>query len=213
MYTHFVKKAEYTIGIDEAGRGPLAGPVAVGVALVKSNFSWTKELPGVNDSKKLSASKRDDIFLKAKQLKKKGLLDYQVVLMSAQIIDRIGIVPAITKAMHQGLKKIMQRSGLKEYQVFVKLDGGLRAPATYISQETIIKGDAKEKVIGLASIMAKVTRDQYMEKLAVKKEFVVYDFAKHKGYGTKIHRESIAGNGLSLEHRVSFCRNIKLKAN
>lgn len=201
-------KFKAIIGIDEAGRGPLAGPVAVGVVIVKNDFAWTKELAGVNDSKKLSAAKRDDIFLKAKQLKKKKLLDYQVVLISAKVIDRVGIVPAITKALHQGLKKVMQRSELKEDQVLVKLDGGLKAPPEYLHQETIIKGDAKEKVIGLASIMAKVTRDQYMEKLSQKKEFAIYDFAKHKGYGTKIHRESIAKNGLSSEHRRSFCRNL-----
>ena len=93
-------------------------------------------------------------------------------------------------------------------RVAVKLDGGLKAPATYIHQETIIKGDAKELVIGLASIMAKVTRDQYMERQAKKAAYKAYGLAVHKGYGTKSHRELIKLHGLSKEHRQSFCRQI-----
>lgn len=92
----------------------------------------------------------------------------------------------------------------------VKLDGSLRAPAEYVHQETIIKGDSTEKVIGLASIMAKVTRDRYMIKVANDPRFTVYDFARHKGYGTKSHREAIAQNGLSTLHRASYCRNISI---
>jgi ribonuclease HII len=99
---------------------------------------------------------------------------------------------------------------LEAGEVFVKLDGSLRAPSEYLYQETIIKGDAKEKVIGLASIMAKVTRDRYMSKLAKQPEFAKYDFARHKGYGTKIHRAAIEKNGLSTEHRRSYCGNIKV---
>ena len=91
----------------------------------------------------------------------------------------------------------------------MKLDGGLKAPAEFVHQETIVKGDSKEKVIGLASIMAKVTRDRYMLRLAERAEFKIYDFMSHKGYGTKIHREAIARHGLSTEHRTSYCRNIK----
>lgn len=92
----------------------------------------------------------------------------------------------------------------------VKLDGGLKAPEEWVNQETIVKGDAKEKVIGLASIMAKVTRDRYMEKLARKPEYAQYNFAQHKGYGTLAHRTAISAYGLSREHRASFCKNINL---
>ena len=90
------------------------------------------------------------------------------------------------------------------------LDGLLYAPAEFVHQETIVKGDAKERVIGLASIMAKVTRDRYMEKVAKKSVYALYDFARHKGYGTLAHRTAIAKHGLSPEHRVSYCKNIKL---
>ncbi len=197
----------FEIGVDEAGRGPLAGPVAVGVALVPIDFDWNL-LPGVGDSKQVSEKKREIIFQQAKALQKAGVLDFAVELVSAKRIDAQGIVPAITEAMVEALKRLQTSLGKDE--VKVKLDGGLKAPATYLHQETIIKGDAKERVIGLASIMAKVTRDHYMERIAQKPKFSVYQFAQHKGYGTKAHREAIAQHGLSPEHRKSYCRNIKM---
>lgn len=204
-----MKSSRYVIGIDEAGRGPLAGPVAVGVVLLKSNFKQ-ELLLGVTDSKKLSAVKRETIFLKAEQLKKDQKLDFVVTLVAAKEIDKKGIVPAITKALESGLRQLSLRHKLKPQAVLVKLDGGLKAPETFLNQETIIKGDLKEYSIGLASILAKVTRDKYMEKLALKSEFAAYGFGVHKGYGTKRHREAIAKIGLSKEHRQSFCGNIIL---
>jgi ribonuclease HII len=95
-------------------------------------------------------------------------------------------------------------------EVMVKLDGSLRAPAEFLFQETIIKGDSNEKVIGLASIMAKVTRDRYMVKVSTEVKYAMYDFARHKGYGTTVHREAIAKNGLSTLHRASYCKNITI---
>ena len=201
-----MKLPKYIIGIDEAGRGPLAGPVAVGVVLLKKNFNQ-KLLTGVTDSKKLSAAKREAIYLKAKQLKKEQQLDYEVTLVSAKVIDKKGIVPAIKKALEGGLKKLIKRHSLNEGSVMIKLDGGLKAPKEFMYQQTIIKGDLKEYSIGLASILAKVTRDQYMEKIAGKGEFRAYDFAKHKGYGTRLHRAAIKKNCLSKEHRSTFCQN------
>jgi len=200
-------KSTYIIGIDEAGRGPLAGPVSVGVVLLKTNFN-KKTLVGVNDSKKLSADKREVVFIKAKQLKKEKQIDYEVTLVSAKEIDKKGIVPAIKKALESGLKKLCKRHALKPGSVMIKLDGGLKAPAEFLHQETIIKGDQKEYSIGLASILAKVTRDHYMEKIAEKEAFLSYHFAKHKGYGTKLHRELIKKHGLSPEHRTTFCGNV-----
>lgn len=221
---------KYLIGIDEAGRGPLAGPVSVGVALVPCDFNWNL-LPGVTDSKKLTPIKREEIFTQAQKLKKEGKLDFAVCMVSAKIIDQIGIVPSIQKAMNQALTKIrrpglriltsikedplqeahVQRKTLCTYtECLVKLDGGLRAPKQYMHQETIIKGDAKEKVIGLASIMAKVTRDRYMVKKAKELGFEKYAFGVHKGYGTKVHRATIAQFGLSTEHRATFCKNVKV---
>jgi ribonuclease HII len=221
------------IGIDEAGRGPLAGPVAVGVALVPIDFNWDL-IPDVGDSKKISPKKREAIFKQAQKLKKEGKLNFAVCLVSAKTIDKIGIVPSIQKAMNQALQKIQKstlfaspnprgplglvlpRGPLGKLEevgfedVLVKLDGGLKAPKEYMHQETIIKGDAKEKVIGLASIMAKVTRDRYMIKNAKKSAFSSYAFEIHKGYGTEGHRAKIAQFGLSTEHRVTFCRNVKV---
>ena len=199
---------KWVIGIDEVGRGPLAGPVGVGVVLVPVDFDW-KLLIGVNDSKKLSPENREAIFRLTKQLKKVGELQYSVAMVSASKIDKIGIVPATNLAMIRALKKVtttLPKTALGK--VVVKLDGGLKAPVEYLNQETIIKGDSKEKVIGLASIMAKVTRDKYMEKLAKKPEFSKYNFAQHKGYGTKAHRQTIIENGLSKEHRSCFCGNL-----
>lgn len=223
-------KTKWLIGIDEAGRGPLAGPVSVGVVLVPKNFDW-KLIPGVNDSKKLSAGKREAIFARTLELVAVGKLRYSVHMPSAKVIDRGGIVPAIRTAMAKSLAEVMSenprvplgrssrrdldkpepssRSRLDVGGVMVKLDGSLYAPAEFVHQETIIKGDAKEKVIGLASIMAKVTRDRYMEKVATKAGYTVYGFARHKGYGTFAHRTAIAQNGLSTEHRVTYCRNIR----
>ena len=215
------KQQQFEIGIDEAGRGPLAGPVAVGVVLVPVHFDWNLIL-GVNDSKQLKAEKREAIFCRARDLQKQNKLQYAVSMVSANIIDQRGIVSAVNLAMSRAFKKILSssaiprepleigtRQGLVLEKVIVKLDGSLYAPAKFIHQETIIKGDAKEKVIGLASIMAKVTRDRYMKKIATRPAFAVYDFARHKGYGTKIHHEAIAKNGLSPEHRATYCGNIK----
>ena len=225
------KSKKWLIGIDEAGRGPLAGPVSVGFVLVPTDFDWNL-IPGVGDSKQLSEKQREVIFERAKVLQKEGMLSYVVEMVAAQIIDNDGISVCIKKAIANGLKKltstrsclVLQNKLVHKYagqsksrrqdlvlnpvHIMVKLDGSLRAPVEYVHQETIIKGDSNEKVIGLASIMAKVTRDRYMTKLANDLSFKVYDFARHKGYGTKAHREAIAQNGLSTLHRVTYCRNI-----
>lgn len=224
---------KYLVGIDEAGRGPLAGPVSIGLVLIPTDFDWDL-IPGVGDSKQISEKNREVIFKRAQVLQKKGKLQYVVEMVAASKIDRDGISVCIKKSIASGLKKLTstrscllpQNSNNQHYTTFsesrrqdllldpnsvmVKLDGSLRAPAEYVHQETIIKGDAKEKVIGLASIMAKVTRDRYLVKISAQPEFVVYDFARHKGYGTKAHREAIAQNGLSTLHRVSYCGNIRV---
>ena len=225
------KSKKWLIGIDEAGRGPLAGPVSVGLVLVPTDFDWDL-IPGVGDSKQLSENKREEIFDRAQILQKEGKLHYIVEMVVANKIDSDGISICIKKAIAAGLNKLTSTRSCLVLQnklvhkhadqsksrrqdlhldpsgVMVKLDGSLRAPVEYVHQETIIKGDSKEKVIGLASIMAKVTRDRYMSKVARNPLFKVYDFARHKGYGTKTHREAIAQNGLSTLHRVTYCRNI-----
>lgn len=194
------------IGIDEVGRGPLAGPVMVGVVVVPLDFAWTL-LPGVTDSKLLTAPKREALFHTTVALRRKGVIDFAIGQTSAARIDKIGIVPAIDQALRRALVVLERRQQYQPSVVMVKLDGGLKAPSVYRAQETIIKGDQKEKVIGLASVLAKVTRDRYMEKHATLPALAPYDFARHKGYGTPAHRAAIAKYGLSGEHRASFCRS------
>ena len=194
----------YIVGIDEAGRGPLAGPVAVGVVAVPGDFDWAL-IPGVGDSKQVSPKKRLIIFEQAQVLKTAGMLNFRVELASAQVIDQIGIVPTIKHALTRGLEKL----ALASTSCRILLDGSLTAPVEF-QQQTIIRGDATEPVIGLASILAKVTRDRYMAQLAEQPAYYPYAFDTHKGYGTKSHRESIVAHGLSTEHRVSYCQNINL---
>lgn len=189
----------FIAGIDEAGRGPIAGPVAVGIAVVKKGFNWDL-LPGVTDSKKISERKRAVIFKQAKAFKKEKKIDFVVVMMSAKQIDKMGVSKAIAAAIEKGCKKLQ----LDARKTHIKLDGLLKAPVTF-KQETIIKGDQKEKIIGLASICAKETRDAYMIK--VDKKFPEYGFAIHKGYGTKNHRMMVCEHGMSTEHRDTYCQN------
>lgn len=191
---------KFLVGIDEVGRGPLAGPVGVGVVKVPQNFSWAL-IPGVGDSKALTPKHREEVFRRATKLRDDGLIDFRVELISATYIDTHGIMSALKK----GMQKAIAHLELTPEECFFKLDGSLRAPQEF-KQITIIRGDATEPSIGLASIMAKVTRDRYMERLHIK--YPEYGFASHKGYGTPAHRDAIATVGLSPVHRVSYCQNI-----
>ncbi len=215
----------YTIGIDEAGRGPIAGPVAVGGCMINnlalqglSEELVEKFMRGrLKDSKKLSEKKRDEIFTWMQEKQKVGELDFAVSMGSAKTIDSIGIVPTISKAISKVLTKLMKvqkekpRSSTPKFgedDVLIKLDGGLTAPEIFKHQETVIKGDENEVVISLASIVAKVTRDKYMKNLETSLPSK-YGFERHKGYGTKLHYEAIGEYGLCEEHRRNFCKNIK----
>ena len=193
----------YLIGIDEAGRGPLAGPVSVGAVLVPLDFDW-KLVEGVRDSKKLSEKKREEIFERARELEQTSVLRFSVSTSSAAYIDRYGIVPAIKRALAEALS----RFEIEPQECRVLLDGSLKAPEEYIHQETIIRGDDTEPVISLASIMAKVTRDRMMKQLSPK--YPAYDFHVHKGYGTALHLSAIARCGLSDIHRTSFCSRLRV---
>ncbi len=199
-----INKKKWLIGIDEAGRGPLAGPVAVGIVKVPTDFDW-RLIEGVGDSKKVSEKKREAIFRRATALKKAGQIDFKVIQKSARQIDTWGVAVVIKEAIADGLKILAP----VPIHCFVKLDGSLRAPSQF-SQETIIKGDQKELIIGLASILAKVTRDKYM--CTMSKKYPDYDFATHKGYGTKTHRMNIITYGLCDEHRKTYCQNQHLWA-
>ena len=193
---------KYIIGIDEVGRGPLAGPVAVCAFKMPIDFN-AKSFGKIKDSKKLTSEKREEIFARLKKIKAEvhhGVLDYFVSYESAKKIDKIGI----SKAIKSCLKKSLAKLKLKPAECLVLLDGGLKAPKKYKNQKTIIKGDEKERIIAFASIVAKVSRDALMCKLA--KKYPEYCFEIHKGYGTKKHCEAIKKNGLCFEHRRCFCK-------
>lgn len=194
---------QYLIGVDEVGRGPLAGPVAVGAVCVHIKHQKVLEKwgRGFRDSKKLSARAREEWMMKIKKAKDDGLLEYTVAFVSSRAIDKNGIAPSIRTALFQSLTSL-EKSKIRLQTSRVLLDGGLRAPVVYEDQKTIIKGDEKELVIALASIVAKVTRDAWMVKLG--KKFPAYGFEKHKGYGTRAHYTAIEKHGITPHHRKSF---------
>ena len=198
-----VNRKRYIIGIDEAGRGPLAGPVSVAVVALMSrlNLDSDKSRGRLRDSKKLlSVAKREKWFEWLKQKQKNKQLKFAVSLVGEKIIDRRGIVPAVKI----GIKRCLNRLNLQPERCQVLLDGSLKAPKIYQNQKTIIRGDEKIPLIMLASIIAKVTRDRKMIRLA--KNFSHYGFEIHKGYGTRAHYCALHRHGLSPLHRRSFLK-------
>ncbi|MFA6386155.1 MAG: ribonuclease HII [Candidatus Paceibacterota bacterium] len=209
------KDIKYIIGIDEVGRGPLAGPVAVCSFLIKdNNFISTctsptstsvtsptcgKKLPKLKDSKKLSKKQREVWFEYLKKQKEEEMCDYAISFVSPENIDKFGIAKCIQKALNESLKKVASPSPAS-FHIF--LDGGLHAPVEYVNQETIIRGDELHPVISMASIMAKVSRDRIMTKYA--KTYPEYGFENHSGYGTKAHYTAIKKYGQTPIHRKSF---------
>lgn len=190
------------IGIDEVGRGPIAGPVAVGAfALIDRKALIT--FRGVRESKQLLHEERMEWLKQIEEEKSKARVNYAVTLVSEKIIDTKGLSYAINHALKASLKKL----GVDPQECSVLLDGGLKAPKIYKNQKTIIKGDEKEKVIALASITAKVTRDLIM--IESKKKYKNYSFDLHKGYGTPLHYQEIQKYGLTPIHRRSFLKNLK----
>ncbi len=195
------------VGIDEAGRGPLAGPVSVGAVAVAEGFDVAREFPGVADSKKLSEKKREALYAMLEARVALGDARFHVGLSEAAAIDRDGIVPAVRAALAEALEEVVRfnlttaDAGLTKPNIRVLLDGGLRAPDAY-AQETIIHGDALVPLISLASIAAKVTRDRLMCALAG--EHPHYGFEAHKGYGTAAHLAAIRKHGPCALHRRTF---------
>lgn len=198
------KEYKFLIGIDEVGRGPIAGPVAVG-AFLFPNLKSRNLFKGVKESKQLNEMKREEWYEKIIHARKNDLIDFAVTFQSEKVIDTNGLSFAIKNALKLSIYKIIKKNKIKPNEVLVLLDGGLKAPAEFIHQQTIIKGDVKEKVIALASITAKVERDRYMHKMA--KKHPQYGFDIHKGYGTRGHYEAIKKHGLSSLHRRSFIKS------
>ena len=187
----------FMLGVDEAGRGPLAGPVAVGVVAVPEGFDVIKEFVGVADSKKLSEKKREKIFEMLESRVASGDARFVVEFEDALAIDQKGIAVVIREAVSRGVNTLAPDAAL----VKIQLDGALRAPSEY-SQETIINGDELIPLISLASIAAKVTRDRLMKEFSI--QYPQYGFEKHKGYGTRAHYEALQKYGLCVIHRKSF---------
>ena len=177
-------------GVDEAGRGPLAGPVYAAAVILPDG----PVIEGLNDSKKLTEKKREALF----DVICEQAVAYSIASASAKEIDEINILQATFLAMRRAVE------GLPVKADYAIIDGN-RMPPLDIEGETLIKGDALSPSVAAASILAKVSRDRYMYELD--RELPQYQFAKHKGYGTKLHYEMITEFGASEHHRVTFLRS------
>lgn len=194
---------QWLIGIDEAGRGALAGPVCVGAVLYPSDFDWREAFSLIQkrgtlrlrDSKQLSAQQRGILFT---YIAEHARLKHASAFVSAESIDAIGIV----NAAHEAAAIAIAQLGADAERVKVLLDAGLRVPGKW-EQESFIRGDENIPAISFASIVAKVTRDKHMEELA--ESHAPYGFDGHKGYGTQAHMLAIRRFGiLPLIHRKTF---------
>jgi ribonuclease HII len=183
------RKRGYNViaGLDEAGRGPWAGPVVAACVVFPSDA----KIPGLNDSKKLSSKKREELF----KIINKTALSVGIEIIDESLIDSLNILKATHLAMKGALNKITVSFDLA-------LIDGLPVPDIGCRQEAIVKGDQKSACIAAGSIIAKVTRDRIMTEMAVK--FPQYSFEKHKGYGTKLHYEALKKHGPCSIHRKSF---------
>lgn len=186
---HFEKGIEIICGVDEAGRGPLAGPVCAAAVILPKGL----EIPGLNDSKKLTDKKRRELM----PIIKEQALAYGIAFASHEEIDRINILQATFLAMERALAQLNIKPDLA-------LIDGNRQKDFGINVETVIKGDSRSANIAAASVLAKVTRDDYMETMA--QEYPGYGFEVHKGYGTKAHYEALRNLGASPIHRMSFLK-------
>ena len=185
------------VGVDEAGRGPLAGPVVAAAVIIEK---YRDEFEGINDSKKLTEKKREELYPLIVENCKIG-----VGIVDCKRIDEINILNATFEAMKQAVDKIEE-----EYEV-VLVDGNKKIKGFEGNQECIVKGDGKSLSIAAASIVAKVTRGRIMAETAA--QFPQYNFEKHKGYGTKLHVEKILEYGPCKEHRETFLKKIMGKNN
>jgi len=178
-------------GVDEAGRGPLAGPVVAGAVIFPEGLC----IPGINDSKKLTAAQRDNLF----ELIKGKAVAFSYILADEKEIDEFNILGASLRAMGRAVEKLEPRAE------FVLIDGNKKFQ-TDIQCETVVMGDGKSLCIAAASIIAKVVRDRIMDELD--KEYSVYQWARNKGYPTKEHIMAVLKHGACPYHRKTFLKNI-----
>lgn len=203
--------AEFVVGVDEVGRGPLAGPVVAAAVVFKKDIAngfdrseaekdnWWNQ---ITDSKKLSEKKRELID---QEIKNNSI--YSIGVASVEEIEQLNILQASLLAMSRAVEGIGSsvQADSDENNFVVLVDGRNVIPNFNYKQEAIVKGDSLVHSIAAASIIAKVYRDNLMQKLS--EEFPEYGLAQHKGYGTKLHIEAIKKFGLSPMHRASFCEN------
>lgn len=185
----------YTLvcGVDEAGRGPLAGPVCAAAVILPADL----EIEGLNDSKKLSEKKREALF----DVIKEKAIAYSIAFADVNEIEEHNILNATFIAMNRAIDNLPIKAD------FALIDGNRVPKGIKVDCETVVKGDAKSASIAAASILAKVTRDRLL--LEYDEKYPEYNFAKHKGYGTKEHTDAIKKHGPCEIHRPSFLRNIK----
>ena len=181
----------YICGVDEAGRGPLAGPVCAAAVILPDHL----EIPGLNDSKKLTDKRRRELF----PIIKEQALAYGIAFADHQEIDEINILQATYLVMERAMAALSVKPELA-------LIDGNRAKDFGIAVQTVVKGDSLSASIAAASILAKVTRDDYMLEMA--QTYPAYAFEVHKGYGTKMHYERLAAYGPSPIHRMTFLKKL-----
>ena len=187
--SHFAKGIQVICGVDEAGRGPLAGPVCAAAVILPRDL----EIPGLNDSKKLSDKRRRELF----PVICREAVSYGIAFASAEEIDEVNILQATYLAMERALAQLTVKPDLA-------LIDGNRAKDFGIPVETVVKGDSRSANIAAASILAKVTRDDLMLKMA--EQYPEYGFEIHKGYGTKAHYDALREHGACPIHRTTFLR-------
>lgn len=195
----FDKEKGDILGVDEAGRGPLAGPVVAAAVKIHEYHDFFEM---INDSKKLSEKKREELFDKILTY-----CDVGVGIASVEEIDEVNILEATFIAMNRAIEDVSKNSDVKFDTVLV--DGNKLIKKYNGKQEFLVKGDAKSLSIAAASIIAKVTRDRIMLKFA--EIYPEYHFEKHKGYGTKLHREILLEKGVLPIHRKTFLKKILSK--
>lgn len=192
-------KVKYIVGVDEAGRGPLAGPLAVGAVAWPVSYEFQERFGSIRDSKQLSAIRREYFFGELRKEEMRGM----IVCTTAFILPRVIDAQGMTKALRLGVARALEKLCLDVSAMRVVLDGSLFAPPEY-AQETIIRGDETVPIISAASVIAKVSRDRRMLRIA--KKYPQYGFEKHKGYGTGAHYEALRKHGVSPVHRRLFLR-------
>ena len=195
LYQFDLEKGKEIIGVDEAGRGPLAGSVVAAAVKLKR---YSEELQEINDSKKLTEKKREKLFDIIMENFEVG-----IGIASVQEIDELNILNATFLAMRRAIEELDKKTNT---DVLVLVDGNFKIREYIGKQEPIIKGDAKSLSIAAASIIAKVTRDRQLVEEG--KKYLEYHFEKHKGYGTKAHREALLQYGVTPIHRKTFLTKI-----